>query len=490
VFDSGSFNLVVLFLALAALGVLATSRVVARLRIPLPIIVLAASAAAVKLLPQVRPQSVTSVGRVVTLALIVLLFHGGMSMGWGRMRSSLAPIAVTGVIGTFLTTCAAAALVHEAWGFSWYVAALVGTAVAPTDPAVVFSVLGGQQIEGRSATIVQGESGANDPVGIALMAGLIGGRGVSAASLGHVALTFGLQMGIGGLVGYVGGRALLELMRRLRLPAEGLYPLRTLASAFALYGVASVAHGSGFLAVFVAGIVIGDERVPYKQEIERFHDAVGSLGEIVAFVALGLTVNVDELAQSDVLVPGLVLGLVLTILIRPLLVGACLLRARLRANELSFVLFAGLKGAVPILLAGNLVIAHVPQAQRLYGVVVDVVVFSVVVQGGLTTTVARGLRLPLRRVEPEPWSYGVRLRAEPSNVHRVTVAPGSRADGATLSSLQGLPRDAWVSLVVREGELVPVRGGTRLRAGDTLNVIAPGAERDTLAATFDTTERP
>ncbi len=481
---STSFGLAVLLLALVGLSLLTASPLVARLRVPLPVVVLAAAAVAVKELSGVQAMSVSTADRVVTVALVCLLFNGGMTIGWPRFRAAAAPVSLAGVAGTFLTAGAGAVLLHSFWGLSWYTSALVATAIAPTDPAVVFSVLGRHRVEGRTKTILEGESGANDPVGIALMAGLIGAGSLSPSGLVHVGGTFLLQIVVGTAVGLAGGRALLEFMRRVSLPAEGLYPLRTLAAAFALYGLATVAHGSGFLAVFVAGIVVGGERAPFKHEIERFHDAVASLAEIVAFLVLGLTVNLDVLARGDVWVPGLLVGLALALVIRPLVVGACLLSARLRPNELGFVLFAGLKGAVPILLGGYLIGARIAQAQRLYGVVIVVVVFSALVQGGLVGTAARLLRLPVRLFEPEPWSHIVRLRTDPHNIHQLTVAAGAPADGAELAALHELPDDAWVALLVRGGALLPARGDTQLRAGDSITVIAPVAELEGLAQIF------
>jgi cell volume regulation protein A len=158
-------------------------------------------------------------------------------------------------------------------------------------------VLGRREIAGRAGTILQGESGANDPVGIALMTSLIAAGGLSAHGFGNVGIEFFLQMAIGGVVGVVGGRALLAFMRRVPLPSEGLYPLRTLAGVLLLFGIATIGRGSGFLAVFAAGIVFGDARAPFKREIERFHSALASPAEIVAFAALGLTVNLDELLR-------------------------------------------------------------------------------------------------------------------------------------------------------------------------------------------------
>ena len=317
------------------------------------------------------------------------------------------------------------------------------------------------------------------------MASLIDAGGLSGGAAAHVAGEFALQMGVGAAIGLVGGRALLWFMRRVPLPSEGLYPLRTLASALVLYGITTLAHGSGFLAVFIAGVVIGDPRAPYKREIEHFHAALASLGEIVAFVALGLTVDIADLAHPDVWLPGLALGLILAVLIRPALVGPCLLGAGLRHNEQAFVLFAGLKGAVPILLGSFLLAAHIPDAQRLYGIVVIVVAFSVLVQASLTPTAAALLHVPMRTIEPEPWALGVRLREQPDGVHRLTITPGSAADGRTIQDLHELPDDAWISFLVRAGRIIPVTKHTTLHAGDEALILADPDRRDQLATIFN-----
>jgi potassium/hydrogen antiporter len=177
-----------------------------------------------------------------------------------------------------------AVLAHGLFGLDWRAALLVGTALAPTDPAVVFSVLGRREVAGRSGTILEGESGANDPVGIALLASLLtAGPAAGLDAAASVAAEFLLQLAVGAAVGVAGGALLVGFMRRVPLPSEGLYPLRVLAGVLVIYGTATVAHGSGFLAVFVAGILAGDARAPYKGEIERFHGALASLAEIVAF---------------------------------------------------------------------------------------------------------------------------------------------------------------------------------------------------------------
>ncbi|HEV2886420.1 MAG TPA: cation:proton antiporter [Jatrophihabitans sp.] len=482
--DTYPFARLVLLVAAAGLLALLSNRLTERIRIPAPLLVLVAAAVTVKVIPDLHHPPERLVERLVTLALICILFDGGLHLGLPKFRAAAAPILTVGVLGTFLTTVAAAAFVHWAFGLSWFLASLVATAIAPTDPAVVFSVLGRREVTGRSGTILEGESGANDPVGIALMASLITAGGLSAGAFGQIAGEFVLQMGVGAAVGIVGGRALLWFMRAVPLPSEGLYPLRTAFSALILFGAASLAHGSGFLAVFVAGILLGEERAPYKREIERFHSALASFGEIVAFVVLGLALDLAVLTRADVLVPGLITFAVLALVIRPVFVGLCLIPAHLDANERNFVLFAGLKGAVPILLGTFILAAHVADAERLYGIVVVVVLLSVLLQGSLVPAVARLLRLPMREVEPEPWAIGVRLRNEPEGVHRFTVTAGAPAHGHRIDELHSLPEDAWISLVVRDNRLLPVRGDSTLRAGDEVLVLADPSLHDRLVATF------
>jgi potassium/hydrogen antiporter len=487
VHDATTFGWVVLAFAGVGLAAVLSNRLSERLRLPTPVLFLAAAAVTAQLAPSLHHVPQRTVERLVTVALILILFDGGLHLGVRRIRAAVAPVLLAGLPGTFLTAIAAALLAHLAFGWSWWVSLLLGTAIAPTDPAVVFSVLGKREVSGRSGTILEGESGANDPVGIALMAGLLSAGGVGAGALGNVAGEFVLQMVVGGTVGLVGGRALLLFMRRVALPSEGLYPLRTLAGAMILFGLAAVLHGSGFLAVFAAGIVLGDERAPYKREVERFHSALASLGEIVAFIVLGLTVDLSVLGHGNVLLPGLALAAALAFVIRPAAIALCLARVDLSRNERLFVLWGGLKGAVPILLGSYLLVAPVREAQRLYGVVVIVVVFSVVVQGSLVPFAADRLGVPMRTLEPEPWSLGVRLQDEPEGIRRFTVAAGSPADGCAIEDLHAMPGDFWVSIVIRDGTLVTVRRDTRLLAGDevlVLGVPADPTDSDAVSAVF------
>jgi potassium/hydrogen antiporter len=479
-----SFGLMVLAAALVGLAAVLSNRISGRLRIPAPVIFLISAAVASDLLPRLGELRIETVERVVTVALAVILFDGGMRIGWRRFRPAAAATVWIGVAGTLLTAAALALCAHLLFGLDWRPALLLGTALAPTDPAVVFSVLGRREIAGRTGTLLEGESGANDPVGIALLVALLAAGGPGLGTAGAVAWQFTLQMVVGLAVGVAGGRLLLWLMRRAPLPSEALYPLQVLTGALAVYGAASAARGSGFLAVLVAGIVIGDERVPYKREIHRFHSALASLAEIVAFILLGLTVRLAALPDGDAWLIGLVLAVLLTLVIRPVLVGLLLWPVRLRRGERAFVLWTGLKGAVPILLGAFILEAGVAGSGRLYEIIFTVVAFSVIVQGGLVPTLARRLKVPLRTVEPEPWSLGVRFRHQPDALRRYRVARGSLADDTTIADLP-LDEGTWVSLVIRRGHLVPARGDTRLEPGDEVLTLTDAVNGDDQSKLFD-----
>jgi cell volume regulation protein A len=478
-----SFALTVLVAALAGIAAVLSSRASERLRVPAPAFFLIGAAVASDIWPHLGRVPAWVVERVVTVALAVILFDGGLRMGWRRFRSAAVATVWVGVAGTLVTAVAVGVAAHLLFSFGWHVALLLGTALAPTDPAVVFSVLGRREVAGRSGVLLQGEAGANDPVGIALLIALLSATGTGPGAAGAVAVEFLLQMAAGAAVGAVGGWLLLAFMRRVPLPDEGLYPLRVLFGALAIYGLATVAHGSGFLAVFVAGVLIGDERAPYKGEIARFHSSLASLAELVAFVMLGLTIRLYALPRGGAWLIGLVLAGLLAFVIRPLLVGPLLWPVRLRPGERLFVLWSGLKGAVPILMGAFIVQAGVTDAPRVYEIIFMVVAFSVIVQGGTVPGLARRLKIPLRTIEPEPWTLGVRFQEEPEGLHRFVVAPGSTADSTPVSDLP-LPEDAWISLIIRGGRLVPVHAGTALRAGDEVLVLAPGADTASLTALF------
>lgn len=465
-----------------ALAVLST-KLTERVPVPAPALFLLGAAAVSEIWPGIYAAvSIRTVERIAVVALIVILFNGGLEIGWGRFRASLAPILSLGVLGTFATAGLVTLVARYGLGLDWVLAGIVGAAVAPTDPAVMFSVLGRREIRGRSGTTLEGEAGVNDPAGIALMLGMIELATHADASFWVVVREFAVSMSIGVALGLLGGFALIPVLRKIRLPSEGLYPVFALVLAGTLYAVTSAAQGSGFLAVFIAGLLLGDARTPYKGEIERFSVALAGLAELVVFVALGVTIKIGAF-PGRVWLDGVVLALALALLIRPLVVLLTLIRARMTSAERAFIAWSGLKGAVPILLAAFAVLGGVADGTYVYGVVFVVVLVSVIGQGTLVPLVARTLAIPMRERNALPWELSVRLGDEPPAAHEFEVHATSRAAGHAISELP-LGQHAWVTLVVRDGTATRPGGSLELKDGDRVLLLAEEGDIEPLTRLF------
>ena len=427
------FSSIVLIVAAGLFVAVATSKIGTWFPIPGPAIFLIVAAVASDVFPRLEVVSIETATRIGTVALIVILFEGGMDVGWRRFRRAWPEITILGLFGTFGTAALIAVFAHYALDFSWTLAAILGAALCPTDPAVMFSVLGRKEIGGRTGTTLLGESGFNDPVSIALMIGALEFATNDDASVWTVAFEFVSEMAVGLALGVLGAVALREAIRRIDLPNETLYPILALAFAGVLYGVTVLAHGSGFLAVFVAGVLFGDARAPYKGDIEQFHKSLAGLAEIAMFVVLGLTVSLSDFADNQVWLDGLLLAVVLAAIVRPAAVGLLTLPMKFRWGERLFIMWSGLRGAVPILLGTLVLLEGIEDGERIYDIIFVVVAFSVLVQGTSVPFVAPRLGVSMAETDPG----GV--------LHRV-VATGSSATGRTLRELP-LGERTWVRAI-------------------------------------------
>jgi potassium/hydrogen antiporter len=449
------FGLIVLVVAGTAAALLVASQITVRLRLfPAPAFFLLGTALVSNAVWDTHPVlPIRNVERIAVVALIVILFDGGINVGWHRFRSSLPAIGLLGIGGTAATAALATLFAHYVLGFHWILAGILGAALAPTDPAVILSVLRGWNIVGRTGTALAGELGVNDAVSIALVIGLVDYAHSSHGSLLIVVRDFGVEIGVGAAVGGAIGLALPFLLRHARFPAEGLYGLSTLIAAAIAYGAAASAHGSGFLAAFIVGVLLGAERTPYKGEIERFSRALASFAEMAVFAALGLTIDLETLGHRGIWQDGLAISAFILVVARPAVVLVALSPLRMRRNEKLFTAWAGMKGAAPILLAAVAVVAGF-ESERMYGIVFIAVLASVVVQGSTVHLVAARLGIPGHpdaRPAPETRSY--------------RVAEGSRGAGSAVRDLP-LGGTGWIHHVVRDGRRFRPRGRDVLRAGD------------------------
>lgn len=321
---------------------------------------------------------ISVVAKIGSVVLVLILFEGGFTGGFRRARASIGPIMALGVLGTFITTAIVAAAAHYLCGLPWEAAAIVAIALAPTDPAAVFSVLGSRDVEGRSSAIIEGESGVNDPVSIALMVGALAylSGGGSALHIG-IELVVDLSVGLG--LGVVFGRAGSLLLGTVRPISETLIPFAALAVAFLTYSATNMLHGSGYLAVFIAGLVMGD-RLRRFGSIVSLVSLSAALAEIAMFTMLGLTVAIDQLGNA--LGVGVAVFALLTFLIRPVITWLLLLPSTLTRSEVAFIAWGGLRGAVPILLASFAILEHVEAADHIYSIVFVAVAASICLQGG------------------------------------------------------------------------------------------------------------
>lgn len=420
-----------------------------------------------------------SVG-VVALALI--LFSGGMDTNWQDVRPALRSALALATLGVFVSALLVGWFATIVLNFSLLEGVLLGAVVSSTDAAAVFSVLRtrGVNLKGRIEPLLELESGTNDPMAVFLTVGLTHVLAQPDASLLGLAPEFVLEMTLGAAAGVGMGKLMMLIVNRVRLQVEGLYPVLTIALVLLTYGATSVLGGNGFLAVYLAGLVFGNEDFVHKRSVLRFHDGIAWLMQIVMFLALGLLVFPSRLVP--VIGVGLLIALFLAFVARPISVFAALLFARMAPNEKLMVSWVGLRGAVPIVLATFPLLAALPNAETIFNIVFFIVITSVLVQGTSLPLVARWLRAeappaPLPRY-PREFVPHVDLT---SQVIEVPVGRASPMANQAIVDLS-LPPGALIILIKRQDERIVPNGGTVLNGGDTLVVVVDQASHAALHA--------
>jgi cell volume regulation protein A len=427
--------------------------------------------------------------RLGMIALALILFDGGLNTPMAAVRVAIAPAGVLATVGV-VGVAAGVAVVARVLGFPWSEAMLLGAIVSSTDASAVFTVLRGSglHLKKRVGATLELESGLNDPMAFILTMSLTEHliAGDKAVSWWDVPTHVAVQLIVGAVLGLAIGYAGRKLITYLRLPAGGLYPALTLAIACIAFAVPTLLEGSGFLAVYLAGILLGNGDLPYRAGLLRVHDAMAWLSQIVMFLILGLLVFPSELIEVGWL--GVVLALVLAFIARPLVVSLLLVPFRFRPREIAYISWVGLRGAVPIVFATYPVLMEAPGAGKIFNVVFFIVVLSAIIPGSTVAWVTRKLRIATPEMPTAPAILAIesrqRLNGDLSSYY---VGEGLAVAGAEIADL-GLPEGAAVSLVIRGNDLIPPKESTVLSVGDHVYIVSRPEDRNFVQLLFGRAE--
>jgi cell volume regulation protein A len=408
-------------------------------------------------------------------ALAVILAEGGLTTAWQSVRPSIRLGLSLATLGVAVSVTVVALAAHYLLGLSWELSVLLGAVTSPTDAAAVFSVLRGLPIAPRLAGALEAESGLNDAPTVVLVTlistGSAGDHG-ALFTLGVIAfeLIAGTVIGLG--VGFGGA----WLIRRAALPASGLYPLSVLCLCLLAYGAAAAAHASGFAAIYVGALVLGNSELPHRTATRSFSEGIASLAQIGLFVMLGLLLSPGRITPSVI---AIAIGgsLLLTFVARPISVVCSALLQPMPWRDLTFISWAGLRGAVPIVLATIPFAEGVTDAERLFAIVFVIVVISTLLTGPTLPWVAQRLDVT-RQLEPRSLDLEVApLERVAADMLQVTVSPVSQLHGVEVGELR-LPEGSIVSILVRDGKAIVPERRTVLRRGDDLLVVTPRGLRE------------
>jgi cell volume regulation protein A len=417
------------------------------------------------------------------VALVLILFEGGLTAGFDEIRPVLRPALGLALVGTFAT--AAITGFAAAWLFdlSTLEGLLLGSIVASTDGAAIFALLRGSTLRRRLARTLEGEAGFNDPVAVLLVIGFVDWIDEPDYGIADMALLFVLELGIGSLAGVAVGWLAVQGLRRAKLDTPGLYPVATLATAALAFGLADTLHGSGFLAAYVAGLALGSARIPARRTVTVFHQGLAWVAQIAMFLALGLLVFPSQL--GDVALEGTALALVLVFVARPVATLLSTALDRFSTAERVVLGWAGLRGAVPVVLATFPVIDRVPHAPDFFNIVFFAVVISTLLQGTVFEPLAKRLGVTTSEPAlPRPLEETGTIRRLGAEIVEYPVASDDSVVGRRVREL-GLPRDALLSVIVRGDEAVLPRGSTRVEAGDRLHVVVRTEVADRMSEVVD-----
>ncbi|WP_141014630.1 potassium/proton antiporter [Nocardioides sambongensis] len=408
-------------------------------------------------------------------ALAVILAEGGLTTSWRETRPSMRLGLALATIGVTVSVGVVAVAAHYVLGLPWELAVLLGAVCSPTDAAAVFSVLRVVPLPRRLTGALEAESGLNDAPTVVLVTLISSGSALEHGVLGMVGI-IAFELVVGMLFGLAAGFGGAWVMRRAALPSSGLYPIAVLCLAMIAYGASSAVHASGFAAVYVAALVLGNADLPHRLATRSFVEGLAWIAQIGLFVMLGLLFSPDRISWSTIGLAVLA-GLILTFVARPLSVLLSAVVQPMSLRDLSFISWAGLRGAVPIVLTTIPLAAGVEDADNLFDIVFVMVIIYTLLTGPTLPTVARVLKVA-RRSEPRDLEVeAAPLERVAADLLQVTISPASKMHGVEVGELR-LPTGASVSMVIRDGAAMVPERRTVLRHGDELLVVTPRKQRE------------
>jgi cell volume regulation protein A len=407
--------------------------------------------------------------RIGIVALVLILFEGGLAAGWPEIAPVWRPSLALATVGTLITAIIGGLIATWVFDVPTLEGMLLGSIVSCTDGAAIFAALRASTLRRRIARTLEGEAGFNDPVAVLLVLGFV--DWIQKPDYGALDMlwSFVHEMGIGGAIGLLVGTLAVRALRDVRLSSTGLYPVMSVAVCTLAFGLADVAHGSGFLAVYLAGLAIGSAELPAKRTIISFHEGLAWVAQLGMFFVLGLLVFPSRL--GDVALDGTLLAVAAVVIARPVAVFASTAFGGFGIGERIVLGWAGLRGAVPIVLATFPVLAGVPDSGRIFDIVFFAILVSTLLQGMTFQTIATRLGVTTNEAAvPVPLTNVPAMRRLGAEIVEFGVNSGDAVVGVRVRDL-GLPRDALLNVVVRGRQAIPPRGSTRVQEGDRLHVL-------------------
>ena len=410
--------------------------------------------------------------KIGVIALIIILFEGGLQTNWKDVRPVIVPSLSLATIGVLITSGIIAAAAKMILGLDWLESILFGAIVGSTDAAAVFAVLKDHNISPKLGSTLEAESGSNDPMAVFLTVAMIELITIPDTSILTLIGDFFLQMGLGLLLGVIFGKIAVKALNSINLDSSGLYPVFATAFALLTYGITASLNGSGLLAVYIAAIIIGNTEIAYRHSIFRFSEGFAWMMQILMFVILGLLVFPSELFTPAILIQGILVSLILILVARPVAVFISTIKMQYSQKERIFLSWAGLKGAVPIILATFPLLAGIEDSHQIFNVVFFVVLTSALIQGATIPMLANklGLNGPKKTIPMQSLEL-ISLGKADAEMIEYEMESDNAIVGKTLMEIP-FPEGTLVNAIIRNGKLIAPTGNTVIMAGDFLYILS------------------